>query len=104
MKRRVIALTLALALLLPSAVFAVADAPEALDIDIEEEELALDEAGEELAVGGDEVTFEDEALILDGDLDAVGLVVVLQIDVPFLLDRRVRVAVREGHRIRLFPR
>ena len=69
MKRRVIALTLALALLLPSAVFAVADAPEALDIDIEEEELALDEAGEELAVGGDEVTFEDEALILDGDLD-----------------------------------
>jgi len=70
MKRRVIALILALALLLPSAVFAMADAPEALDIiDIEGEELALDEAGEELSIDGDEVTFEDETLILDGDLD-----------------------------------
>ena len=68
MKRRLlsrIALLLALAMLLPTALVAVADAPEALEIELDGIELDMDGTGEDLSPDGGEVTIEDGGLILD---------------------------------------
>ncbi len=72
MKRRLlsrIALILALAMLLPTILVAVADAPEELEIEIDGIGLATDGTGEDLTPDSEEVTIEDGNLILD---DTIG--------------------------------
>ena len=72
MKRRLlsrIAMILALAMLLPTILVAVADAPEELEIEIDGIGLATDGTGEDLTPDSEEVTIEDGALILDDILD-----------------------------------
>ena len=85
MKRRLlsrIAMILALAMLLPTILVAVADAPEELEIEIDGIGLATDGTGEDLTPDSEEVTIEDGNLILDdtigddllsGDLLDIGL-------------------------------
>ena len=63
-----IALILALSVLLPTALVAVADAPEALEIEFDGIELEMDGTGEDLLLDGGEVTIEDGTLILDDGL------------------------------------
>ena len=68
MKRRLlsrIAMILALAMLLPTILVAVADAPEELEIEIDGIGLATDGTGEDLTPDSEEVTIEDGNLILD---------------------------------------